>query len=252
VRHTARPKGAERWEFALLKRSFCDHKPGGGQSGLGRIETSTLAQSVYNELRWALTGGVFVPGQAVSLRMLADQLGTSVMPVRQAINHLITEGGLAMMPNRTVIVPRMTRARFVELNRIRELLESEAGARACGNLTQGQREQLVNTNLELQQCLERGEIKGALAANRDFHFRLYEASAMPTLVQMIGALWLQIGPFLHLSISDPLMPWDGGRHDEVLAALAARDAQAARRAIEQDVVLTARAFLAADRHFDQS
>jgi len=216
---------------------------------LGRVETSTLAQSVYNELRRALAVGVFVPGQAVSLRVLADQLGTSVMPVRQAINRLIAEGGLTMLPNRTVIVPRMTRRRFVELSRIRELLESEAAAVACGRLTAAQLGQLLETNRALVDHLRRGETKDALAANRDFHFHLYEAAAMPILLQMIDALWLQIGPFLQLSIDASLAGWDGGRHDEVLAALQRQDPVATRRAIEQDVTQTAQTFLSSPRLF---
>ena len=53
----------------------------------------------------------------------ADQFGTSLIPVRDELNRLVAERGLAMLPSRTVCVPRMARARFQELLQVRLSLE---------------------------------------------------------------------------------------------------------------------------------
>src|SRR5262249_24542396 len=69
----------------------------------------TLQQRVYQALARGRMGGMFTPGEAVSLRTLAARLGTSAMPVREAVGRLIAEGALLMLPNRSVIIPRMSR-----------------------------------------------------------------------------------------------------------------------------------------------
>ena len=69
-----------------------------------------VEEQVYRELRDRFMSGVFLPGQVLTLRNLAADLGVSPMPVRQAVRCLIVEGALEILPNRTMQVPRMTRA----------------------------------------------------------------------------------------------------------------------------------------------
>src|SRR5690606_34687563 len=87
----------------------------------GSSERDTLQRRTYETLRQALMAGVFQLGQSVTLRTLAAALGTSPMPVREAVSRLITERALTMLPNRTVIVPRMTRNRCIELFKARQV-----------------------------------------------------------------------------------------------------------------------------------
>src|SRR6201999_4039621 len=94
-----------------------------------------VSQHVYRTLRGLLTTGGFQPGETVSLRNLAKRLGTSAMPVREAVNRLIAEQALQMMPNRQVIVPRMTRKKYFELVQVRQLLEGLVAGKACDNMT---------------------------------------------------------------------------------------------------------------------
>src|SRR6266568_178134 len=91
----------------------------------------TLQQRVYHALARGLMGGMFTPGEAVSLRTLAARLGTSAMPVREAVSRLIAERALVMLPNRSVIIPRMSRARFNELTKTRQILEGHVTEAAC-------------------------------------------------------------------------------------------------------------------------
>ena len=98
----------------------------------------TLQEQLYHRVREALAGGVFPPGEAVTIRALADQFDTSTMPVREALRCLVSEGSLEMLANRTVRVPPLSKARLLELCRIRGALESLATELAVPNLTDPQ------------------------------------------------------------------------------------------------------------------
>ncbi|MBI4206749.1 MAG: GntR family transcriptional regulator, partial [Betaproteobacteria bacterium] len=183
--------------------------------------------------------GAFVPGQTISLRKLADDLGTSAMPVREAINQLTAANVLEMLPNRTVCVPRMTQARFDELAKVRQALEGMAAEMACRRATPQLIKRLEKVNADLLRAIKERDIVGCLARNQEFHFTLYEAANSEVLLPLIEPLWLQAGPIMYFSLVSPDMPWDASAHSDVLEALAKRDPAAARRAIERDIRNTA-------------
>lgn len=198
-----------------------------------------LQDRVVDQLRHGLMIGAFVPGQTISLRRLADDLGTSSMPVREAINQLVAANALEMLPNRTVCVPRMTPARFEELSRVRQALEGMAAEMACRHATPQLAKRLDKINGELQRAIRERSIVQCLAKNQEFHFTLYEAAKSEVLLPLIEPLWLMAGPIMYFSLISPDMPWDASAHNDVLDALKARDAAAARRAIERDIRNTA-------------
>lgn len=198
-----------------------------------------LQDHVVDQLRRGLMVGAFVPGQTISLRKLADNLGTSAMPVREAINQLTAANVLEMLPNRTVCVPRMTQARFDELAKVRQALEGMAAEMACRRATPQLIKRLEKVNAELLRAIKERDILGCLARNQEFHFTLYAAANSEVLLPLIEPLWLQAGPIMYFSLVSPDMPWDASAHSDVLEALAKRDPAAARRAIERDIRNTA-------------
>lgn len=74
--------------------------------------------------------GTFAPGEKVSLRSLAQQVGTSLTPVRHAVNRLIAEGAFEVLPNRWVVIPLMTEEKFDEIVHWRLQLEASATSNA--------------------------------------------------------------------------------------------------------------------------
>ena len=101
---------------------------------------------VYGALARGLMAGMFKPGEAVTLRTLAKRLGTSAMPVREAVSRLIAERALVLLPNRSVIVPRMSRARFTELTETRQILEGMVAEAACARATPALLRKLTEIN----------------------------------------------------------------------------------------------------------
>src|SRR5450432_3485719 len=216
----------------------------------------TLQQRVYHALARGLMGGMFTPGEAVSLRTLAARLGTSAMPVREAVNRLIAERALVMLPNRSVIIPRMTRERFLELTRIRQKLEGMLAEMACIRATAADIADLVRINDDLKRCLATDDLRGAMTGNMTFHFALYEFAGSEVTLPLVETLWLQAGPFVTLSAKLPNMRWTLRHHGRLIAALRAGDSKATRRAIEDDIEeslqqLLKKASFAEARHADR-
>jgi DNA-binding GntR family transcriptional regulator len=202
---------------------------------VSRTQDGTLQKQVYEELHHSLMVGVFIPGQAVTLRALAGRLGTSPMPIRQAINRLIAEHALEMLPNRSVVVPRMSRQKFSELSMLRQTLEGMAAAEASRHAKPALVKKLKKVNAELLKVVEQRDVLRVLELNQQFHFTIYEASRYQVLVPMIESLWLQAGPFMYFSLSGPSVRWDTSRHKEAIAAIEAGDAKASRQAVEEDI-----------------
>ena len=206
-----------------------------GKNGAAPRAKGGVQDRVYAELRRWLMIGRFLPGETITLRNLASELGVSPMPVRAALRHLIAEGGIEMLPNRTMRVPHMTRGRLAELLALRRELEGMATMHACRNLTDADLRALEKIHASTMRALKSGAGTQILALNQRFHFTIYALARSWVLMPMIEALWLRAGPFMHLAQMSPGVNWDGRHHVELMRALNRRDAKGARRAIQRDI-----------------
>jgi len=148
---------------------------------------------------------------------------------------------------RTITVPRLTHAKFVELRDIRLMLEPEAAERAARRRPPGLVARMYRLYGELLSCREAGDIPGCMRAHRDLHFTLYEAAGMPTLVDLISTVWVGTSPYVIFLYMDPesglLEPPYVGRgrkvdeHVKMIEALRAEDPAAVRAAVVRDIPL---------------
>jgi len=211
----------------------------------------TIQSLVYNELRRSLMIGAFAPGDKVSLRSLAEVMGTSMMPVREAVNRLIAERAFEMLPNRSISVPPMTREKFDEITRWRVQLETEAVRRACHNADAAFIKRIKAINDKMIEAFEIDAREDVLSHNYGFHFAIYEAAESSVLLPMIESLWLQAGPFTYYSLPSPKRLWNAKFHRQIIDALSAKDPDAAAAAMESDIVNTAD-FLKKSGHYNTS
>ena len=93
---------------------------------LAAVDNSSLQERVYRELRCALQQGRLTSGQQLTIRALARAVGTSEMPVREAVKRLLAEGALQQAANRSLQIVPIERARLQEMTRIRIALEGMA------------------------------------------------------------------------------------------------------------------------------
>jgi DNA-binding GntR family transcriptional regulator len=197
---------------------------------------TSLRQQVYASLREALTSGRFAPGQKVTFRYVAGELGVSLTPVREAMRRLVAEGAFEMNPNRSVRVPLMTRDKVLELRDIRMELEGLAAAKAALAATRNQIAGIRRAAREIIVARNRGDGATDRQKVREFHFAVYAAAGQPTLLRLIEGLWLQTGPYMNLLYPDFISSSRGpaGRQ-RLIEALQVRDATAARREMENDI-----------------
>lgn len=198
-----------------------------------------LQDRVVAQIRRGLMAGAFVPGQVISLRKLAHDLGTSPMPVREALNQLTAANALQILPNRSVCVPKLSPEQFAELNRVRQALEGMAAQTACQNATPALIRRLEKINRAMVRAIETRNVMQCLAQNQSFHFALYQAANSELILSLIESLWLRCGPMMYFSLVSPDITWNASQHRELLKALRNKDPAGARRAIERDIRTTA-------------
>jgi len=208
---------------------------------IGRLERVTLGERVHAELRELLMSGELAPGQKMSLRSVAETLGMSIMPVREAVARLVSDQSLEVLPNRAVRVPLMSRARFRELTCVRLAVEGFAAEEAARNRSASD---LVAMQRFEEAFLDQArspdpQADQAVRANKELHFAVYRATGLPTLVGIIEGLWLKIGPVLNfdLKISPDRLRTGGAveQHRRLVAAVSAGDGATARKALTDDI-----------------
>ncbi|HEX2136449.1 MAG TPA: GntR family transcriptional regulator [Microvirga sp.] len=201
----------------------------------------TLGERVHGHLRELLMSGELAPGQKMSLRSIAETLGVSMMPVREAVARLVADQSLEVLPNRAVRVPLMTLAKFRELTTVRLAIEGFAARQAARNRTCND----VAAMRSFEQAFlaearnPQPRAEHAVRANKELHFAVYRASGLPSLVGIIEGLWLKIGPVLNLDLKlSPERLRTGGAvefHRRLVAAVEGRDPAAAQAALVDDI-----------------
>lgn len=198
---------------------------------------SPLHASIYEELRRRLIIGKIAPGVTLSTRGIAQQLGVSQMPVRDALSRLAAEGAVEIRSKRRIMVPTMTADRLDEIMRCRLLLEPEAAAQALPKIDAGVVRNLEKADAAVDAALESGDVNDYMENNFRFHFLIYRAGgANVILTRLIETLWLQFGPLMRVVYGRVGTVNLIDQHVLALAAIAARDAEALREVIRADIV----------------
>jgi DNA-binding GntR family transcriptional regulator len=198
----------------------------------------SLGDQAVSSLRGALRRGALLPGQRLTVRETADTLGVSLTPAREALNRLLAEGVLDQTPDRVAIVPRLTKGSYGEICAIRFHLESTAAREGCARLSEADVRHLKELYERHAAAYRSRDARTSLRLNEEFHFTIYRASAMPTLLQILETMWLKVGPSMNLLFTVSYDPdWTGGAHHRaMLEAIGSRNAAALGRAVRGDLV----------------
>ncbi len=207
-----------------------------------------LAEQVLIE---AISSGKIAPGEQLRQVELADRLGISATPVREALRRLEAQGLVVREPHRGVRVVEVEPEGMAELYVIRGSLEGLAVEHAVPNLGAKDLKNLESLHERLVLARGRGEVKSLRKLNFEFHTALYRRSGLPRLNRIIDSLW-------------PQFPWDSmwavpGRaesseqeHAQILEAVRAADASAAGRTMRAHIESGAQALVEFRRAKDGS
>lgn len=197
--------------------------------GMGKMKHVSLTLQVENDLKHQLSIGALKPGARLITKNLAEQLGMSITPVREALLRLVSVNALSVAPAQAFTVPEVRKRQLDEINRIRYELELMAVALAVENLT-------PQDLAELQELLEKLQQAQIINVNRLFRLAIYHRSNMPILCEMIEQLWVRMGPGLHY-LYEAINPAELREHIEnyhlLLAALKAKDKEGCRHCLAE-------------------
>lgn len=216
------------------------------------IDNTTMHARVYDALRGAVMRGAFLPGEKITVRSLAEQFGTSPMPVREAIRRLVGLQAMAIQPNRTVIIPYMNPNEIDDLRRVRMGFEGLLTEWAASKITPAEISILSKINQRMRDMDPKKERVAYLQLNQDFHFTIYRAARSPKSIPVVESFWLQIGPYFNF-VHDHI---DHTRllsfHRQAVTALRRRRGGEARQMIEANIDYAADTLLALLREGGES
>lgn len=209
-----------------------------------KIETQSLTHQAYQVLKNGLQEGEFTPMEPLVIRTLASAYGISATPIREALQRLVAERLLTVLPNRSIVVPRMTKGRFLEVMPIRIALEGMATQLATPNFSSAELAELDALLHLMAETTKTFDSKRYLLLNREFHFAIYQKAGNPELLQIISDLWVKVGPvFTSLFDDDYYRNHANDEHQNILDAFRRGDAEATESYMKHDISLAAKALL---------
>lgn len=155
----------------------------------GVVVAAPLAEQVFDTLRGWIVNGDLPPGYRLRVRDLAESVGTSVMPVREAIRRLVESGLAVHEPYKGASVRRLEVAELEQAYDARILLEGECarlGAEAASPEVVDQMEEHWS---RLQVAAQAGDVSTALQADEDLLSEVYRAADNEVLCELISGLW---------------------------------------------------------------
>ncbi|MCI7108177.1 MAG: GntR family transcriptional regulator [Lachnospiraceae bacterium] len=195
-----------------------------------------LRDVVFNTLREAILKGDLKPGERLMELQLADKLGVSRTPIREAIRMLEQEGLAVTMPRKGAEVAKMTLKDMEDALEIREALDELAVRIACEKITEEQLKHLIDVKEQFETSTRTGDVKKIAEADVSFHDAIYEATDNPKLVALLNNLREQIYRYRVEYIKDPKnYPVLIAEHQAIVEGLKNRDKHAATLAMEEHV-----------------
>lgn len=197
-------------------------------------EFITKKEYVARRIREMIVSGEIRAGARIRQKDIAEQLGVSATPVREALRQLETEGYLRSTPHVGVHVSDVNREGLDEVYEIRALLEGRLARLAAENIDDESARELQQLAEEFRKATREGRLVDARRMNYRLHRQIWEFAQQPFTLEIVNALWAKF-------------PWDTldyvpGRdrrsvheHKTLVDALAAHDGERAERALWQHI-----------------
>ena len=200
-------------------------------------ERKSLGQHVFDNLKQAIIRGKITPGEWLVESHIAQMLGISRTPVREAIHKLEREGLIERQPRGGFTVLGLSRDDIEETFGIRSVLEGYAARLAAVKHQEKELEPLEKKIEEFQNALDRKKMSALLLINTEFHDLLYGLSKSPRLINMINGLRDQIYRFREMILKETQFAATSNQdHSQMLQYIRKRDAEGAERLVREHIL----------------
>jgi DNA-binding GntR family transcriptional regulator len=210
---------------------------------------ATAQQIALEHIRDLISRGFLAPDARIRQEQLAADLGSSVIPVREALKTLEAEGQVVYEPHRGYQVRRLGLAELVETYRLRELLEDEAVRLAVPRMDESSFEVLENAMAVMESASGQADLVTMTESNRLFHFTIFAAADMPRMTDFIRQLWQSTDAYRYRYYADGSHRTRvNDEHRQIVDALRERDTErvvALVGAHREAAVISLRSMLAA-------
>ena len=193
-----------------------------------------LRDEVFNTLREKILKGVYKPGERLMEIHLADQLGVSRTPIREAIRMLELEGLVKMVPRKGAQVAKISKEDLQDVLEVRKALDTLSVKLACERITEDEIKLLNNAEREFEKALASKDVRDIAEADVAFHDVIHAATKNGRLKSMISNLAERIYRYRFEYIKQQS---DGGKtlmleHREIMRCIEGRDVESAVKATE--------------------
>ena len=206
----------------LTKLNLDDYKP--------------LRDIVFENLRMAILEGNLKPGQRLMEVQLAEQLGVSRTPVREAIRKLELEGLVIMLPRKGAYVANMSLKDIMDVLEVRASLEGLSASLAAERRSEEDIERLKTIVAEFKESAMNSNIEKLLKKDEEFHVQIFKAANNKRLSNMINTLWEQVYRFRATYISDYNVSLSiVEEHERILKAIIEGDSEEAMKCATEHI-----------------
>lgn len=189
-----------------------------------------LRDIVFETLREAIIHQTLKPGERLMEIQLAEEMGVSRTPVREAIRKLELEGLVVMVPRKGAYVASISMKDIHEVYELRSALEALAASLAAARITDEELEEMERQMVKEAKETDENNLQGIVTIDTTFHDLLYKAANNQRLVQFINILQEQLQRFRAATLSSPgRSKYALEEHKKIVEALANRDAKLAAR-----------------------
>lgn len=199
-----------------------------------QIRRETLGAQVYDQLRARILHGELAGGSRLAQGPLSEEIGTSRVPIRDALKRLEGDGLVVSDETGRYTVVRFGTQDVDEVYAIRRRLEPFAVEKAVQVMTQAAMRDIESLFAELGKAARRRQLGRYSEINVNFHMAIYEASRMSRLTRMIRGLYVGVFPLTPIMLEGRIAR-SQQEHEEIMERLAARDASGAARAMDRHI-----------------
>lgn len=200
------------------------------------LQTSSLTTVVQQELERRIVQGELPPGAKLNEAALAEELGVSRGPVREAFRMLEETGLVRQEKNRGVFVRSIPLEEALEIYELRAMMEEAVGRRLAAGITPEQLRQVRSMVDAMERAVKTGDADGYHLLNLEFHDTLVAFAGNRKLTALYRRLINQLSLFRRLNLADAQqLPVSASEHRGIVKAIASGDAEAAGRALRLHV-----------------